>query len=120
MTWKVLLYDDFEPEFNSLSESVQNELIAQTKLLEIFGPELGRPHVDTLKNSDYNNMKELRFNADNGIWRIAFAFDPKRDAILLVAGNKAGVNEKRFYKQLIMRADKRFKTHLDRLKTLEE
>jgi hypothetical protein len=50
------------------------------------------------------------------VWRIAFAFDPKKKAILLVAGNKAGTSEKRFYKQLITKADKRFDSHLQELK----
>lgn len=62
-------------------------------------------------------MKELRFKLGDGVWRIAFAFDPKRQAILLVAGNKAGINEKRFYKQLIRKADQRFEDHLNELKT---
>ena len=61
-------------------------------------------------------MKELRFTADGGVWRVAFAFDPKRKAILLVAGDKSGISERRFYKQLIKKADERFDTHLDRLK----
>lgn len=62
-------------------------------------------------------MKELRFSAADGAWRVAFAFDPKRRAILLAAGDKAGVSEKRFYKQLIAKADERFDAHLGRLKT---
>lgn len=61
-------------------------------------------------------MKELRFSADDGVWRLAFAFDPTRKAILLIAGDKSGVSEKRFYKQLIGTADARFDTHLERLK----
>lgn len=61
-------------------------------------------------------MKELRFDAAGGVWRIAFAFDPKRAAILLIAGDKAGVNERRFYKQLIAKADKRLGAHLAALK----
>jgi hypothetical protein len=61
-------------------------------------------------------MKELRFEAANGEWRAAFAFDPRRKAILLVAGDKAGVGQKRFYKQLIAKADQRFSAHLERLK----
>lgn len=65
-------------------------------------------------------MKELRFKADNGVWRVAFAFDPERQAILLVAGNKAGIKEKRFYKQLIIKADKRFDSHLSQLKKKEK
>jgi hypothetical protein len=58
----------------------------------------------------------LRFNADDGVWRVAFAFDPKRNAIMLVAGDKSGVNEKRFYRQLIATADDRFDAHLALLK----
>jgi hypothetical protein len=59
-------------------------------------------------------MKELRFKADNGVWRVAFAFDPQRQAILLVAGNKAKISEKRFYKKLISKADERFKQYLNK------
>lgn len=57
-------------------------------------------------------FKELRFDASDGVWRVAFAFDPERKAILLVAGDKSGVAEKRFYRQLIGTADARFDTHL--------
>ena len=48
--------------------------------------------------------------------KVAFAFDPKRKAILLVAGDKSGVSEKRFYRRLIAKADERFNAHLNRLK----
>ena len=89
---------------------------AQAKLLETFGPSLGRPRADTLNGSRHANMKELRFQADNSVWRVAFAFDPKRQAILLVAGDKSGVSERHFYRQMIKKADERFDTHLDRLK----
>jgi hypothetical protein len=61
-------------------------------------------------------MKELRFKVNKGIWRVAYAFDPKRQAILLVAGNKAGVNQKKFYKQLIEQADRRFTQYLHQIK----
>ena len=59
-----------------------NELLAHALLLEQFGPQLGRPRVDTLKGSRHANMKELRFDAAGGVWRVAFAFDPKRKAVL--------------------------------------
>ena len=72
--------------------------------------------MDTLKGSRHANMKELRFDAADGVWRVAFAFDPRRRAILLVAGDKSGVSEKRFYKQLIARADARYEAHLARTK----
>jgi hypothetical protein len=73
------------------------------------------PEVDTLNESKYANMKELRFKADGGVWRVAFAFDPERNAVLLVAGDKSGTSEKKFYKRLIEKADKRYKEHLDNL-----
>jgi hypothetical protein len=62
---------------------------------------LGRPEVDTLKDSKYADLKELRFRADGGVWRVAFAFDPQTDAILLVAGDKSGVSEKSFISGLL-------------------
>lgn len=116
MSWVINFEDTFEEEFNELSESVQDECFAHLKLLEKFGPELGRPHVDTLNGSKHANMKELRFSADDGVWRLAFAFDPKRQAILLVCGDKSGTSEKRFYKQLIKKADLRLNKHLSKLK----
>ncbi|WP_255484388.1 type II toxin-antitoxin system RelE/ParE family toxin [Granulicella sp. 5B5] len=64
-------------------------------------------------------MKELRFDADDGVWRIAFAFDPQRHAILLIAGDKSGGSERRFYRELIRKADERFDAHLQRLKKKE-
>ena len=114
--WSVELGDEFDAEFEALTEAVQNELLAKAKLLQTYGPMLGRPHADTLKGSEFPNMKELRFTANDGVWRVAFAFDPKRAAILLIAGDKAGVNEKRFYRDLIARADERYRRHLRKLK----
>jgi hypothetical protein len=68
-----------------------------------------------LHRRSYTNMKELRFRASGGVWRVAFAFDPERDAILLVAGDKSGGSEKTFYRRLIEKADKRYKEHLEGL-----
>lgn len=120
MAWEVSLGDEFDSEFENLSQLVQDELLASAKLLEAFGPQLGRPHVDTLNDSSFANMKELRFAADDGVWRVAFAFDPERKAILLVAGDKSGGSEKRFYRTLIAKADKRYQMHLDRLKATKK
>lgn len=112
MNWTVDIYPEFETELKKLTPKVQKELFLRVKFLEEFGPQLGRPHADTLKGSQYTNMKELRFYADDGAWRVAFAFDPKRKAILLVAGDKSGTSEKHFYKRLIEKADIRFNAHL--------
>ena len=109
--WVVEFHDDFDPEFMRLSQTVQEMILARAELLRKFGPQLGRPQVDTLKGSKHSNMKELRFNADDGVWRVAFAFDTKRRAILLVAGDKSGVSEDKFYRTLIEIADRRFDQH---------
>lgn len=61
-------------------------------------------------------MKELRFSVKKGVRRVAFAYDPKRQAILLVSGNKSGVSEKLFYKELIRKADERFLDYLNSLR----
>jgi hypothetical protein len=116
MEWTVLHHPAFDAEFEALPHAVRIELLAATGLLELSGPMLGRPHADTLAGSKHANMKELRFTADDGVWRVAFAFDPKRRAIVLVAGDKAGVAQKRFYKALITKADARLTDHLNMLK----
>ena len=116
VSWEVLFHGDFEPEFDLLPAAVQDELLAHARLLQHFGPQLGRPRVDTLKGSRHANMKELRFDAAGGVWRVAFAFDSKRRAILLVAGDKSGGSEQRFYRQLIAKAEARFTAHLARTK----
>lgn len=90
-------------------------MLAHIELLEQFGPRMGRPRADTLKGSRHANMKELRFDAADGVWRVAFAFDPNRKAVLLAAGDKSGIGERRFYRQLIDRADARFDARLARI-----
>lgn len=115
MAWNVAFAVEFFVEYEALPETVQDELLLGARLLEMYGPSLGRPHVDTLNGSEYANMKELRFRTDDGVWRVAFAFDPKRNAILLVAGNKSGTSQARFYKRLIATADTRYKAHLKRI-----
>jgi hypothetical protein len=116
MSWRVLFHSDFLEEFHNFDQSVQDEIAAMTEFLAAVGPSLRRPFADTLKGSKFANMKELRFDAANGVWRLAFAFDPERNAILLVAGDKSGVSSKRFYKALIAKADVRFAAHLLLLK----
>lgn len=116
MEWVVEAHDAFADEFGSFADGVKVEIAALVRLLEAYGPQLGRPHADTLKGSRYPNMKELRFSADDGACRLAFAFDPQRRAILLVAGDKSGGSTKRFYKTLIATADRRFGDHLKTLK----
>jgi len=116
MGWIVEIGDEFEPEFDELPEDVQTEILALSRLLQEFGPQLGRPRVDTLNGSRHANLKKLRFSAADGEWRVAFAFDSKRNAILLVAGDKSGGSEARFYRTLIRKAEERFDAHVARMK----
>jgi hypothetical protein len=115
MPWTVLFHGEFLPEYEKLPEDVQDELLARSRVLEQLGPNLGRPIVDTLKGSEFPNMKELRFQCD-GVWRFAFAFDPERSAVILVGGDKEDKNSDDFYKDLIVTADRRFTAHIASVK----
>jgi hypothetical protein len=112
VNWTVFFQDEFDSEFQALAKGLQDELLAHALLLSQFGPSLGRPAVDTLKGSKHANMKELRFGWQAEVWRVAFAFDPNRQAVLLVAGDKGGADQKRYYRRLIGLADARFDRHL--------
>jgi hypothetical protein len=119
VTWTVALHDDFLPEYDELPQEVQDELLAKLGLLEQFGPQLRRPHVDTLKGSRHDNMKELRFYAADAAWRFLFAFDPNRSAIVLCGGSKSGGSEDLFYRKMVAKADSRFGAHLAQIQAKE-
>jgi hypothetical protein len=108
--------DEFDGWFAALDDDGKAEVIAKVELLKLLGPGLRRPHADTLNGSRHANMKELRADTSDNLMRIAFAFDPDRAAILLVAGDKAGVSQKRFYRQLIAKADEVYDLHLAKIK----
>lgn len=115
MKRNVEVHEEFAKEIITFSEEVQDSIFSRKFLLEEFGTQLARPVVDTLKGSEFANMKELRFSVGKEVWRVAFAFDPERKAILLVGGDKRGKSQKRFYKKLIKIADERFLDHLNNL-----
>ena len=110
--WEVGTTGEFDLWFARLGDNEQVEIIAKVDLLKLLGPRLARPHADTLNGSRHTNMKELRADTKQAVLRIAFAFDPNRSAILLVGGDKSGVNQKRFYRQLITKADQLYDQHL--------
>ncbi len=115
--WNVSTTEEFAAWFSELGEDEQAEVIAKVELLKLLGPQLARPHADTPNGSKHANMKELRADTKSCVLRIAFAFDPQRTAILLVGGDKAGVSQKRFYRQLITRADALYDAHLVKMRT---
>ncbi|ARJ05844.1 diaminopimelate decarboxylase [Cnuibacter physcomitrellae] len=103
-----------------LDDDTYDQVIAAIELLQEHGPQLGRPLVDTVKGSSYKNMKELRpGSSGKSELRVLFAFDPQRQAIVLVAGDKAG-NWKTWYRENIPIADARFTEHLAQMKKQTE
>ena len=118
--WPARTTDVFDAWFADLDDDAQAEVIATVELLKLLGPRLGRPHADTLNGSRYANMKELRATTADKVLRIAFAFDPDRSGILLIGGDKSGISKKRFYKQLIEKADQLYAAHMAALKAKKE
>ncbi|MBD2812388.1 type II toxin-antitoxin system RelE/ParE family toxin [Xenorhabdus sp. Vera] len=112
--WVVILTPRFENWFDVQDIDMQKKILADLSVLEIFGPQLGRPAVDALYGSKFSNMKELRIQCKGRPIRAFFAFDPLRQAIVLCAGDKTG-NEKRFYKEMISIADAEYETYLENL-----
>ena len=109
--WEVLFHPELEADLGSLPRETAKKLAEILLVLRQLGPQLGRPLVDTLKGSRYDNFKELRFSAD-GVWRFVFAFDPKRRAIVLAAVDKRSGNQQRAYGRLIATAERRYASHL--------
>jgi len=112
--WDVEYTDEFESWWMTLTQPQQEALDDRIMLLAQNGPHLGRPVVGKIASSRHSNMKELRA-AQEGSLRVLFAFDPRRHAILLLGGDKAG-NWQRWYDWAIPLADLRYDTHLKELK----
>jgi hypothetical protein len=112
--WEVEYTDEFGAWWETLPEGVQDAIDLDVRDLENFGPGLHRPKADTVKGSRYSNMKELRTTYRKQPYRLLFAFDPRRCAILLIGGCKAG--DSRFYKRMIPLADRLYADHLDELR----
>ena len=108
MGWDVFFHPAFDREFSEYPEDLQDEMVAHFNLIAQFGPHLKRPYAGTLKGSVVNNLKELRFRHKGAVWRVAYAFDPSRCAVVLCAADKRGKNDRKFYERFIMLAERRF------------
>ena len=117
MAWALGVTVQFAEWHLSLGVREQKSVLYSLALLAEAGPTLGRPHVDSLRASRHPNMKELRTQHGGRPYRILFAFDPTRTAMILVGGDKTG--DPRWYDRMIPIADRLYREHLARLKDTE-
>ena len=112
--WEVEYTNEFENWWDTLTEPEQIDIAACVGLLEALGPKLKHPYSSSIHSSMYTHMRELRVQHAGKPYRILYAFDPRRTAILLIGGNKTGND--RWYDKYIPVADKLYKQHLVTLK----
>lgn len=112
--WEVEYTDEFGYWWDGLSEAEQISVAAYVELLEIMGPSLKFPYSSGIENSSYSHMRELRVQHSGKPYRILYAFDPRRVAILLIGGNKIG--DDLWYEKVIPIADRLYKEHINTLK----
>ena len=110
MAWNVEYTDEFGAWWVRLDESEENSVAVTVTLLERKGPMLPYPHSSGIDGSKHNHMRELRIQHKGDPYRVLYAFDPKRSAILLIGGNKTGND--RWYDENIPKADKLYDDHL--------
>ena len=113
MAWDIEYTNEFESWWEGLTEDEQDSVRVSVELVSEQGPNLGRPHANCVEGSKHANMKELRTQHQGRPLRTFFAFDPRRTAILLVAGDKTG--DDRFYQRMIPRADTLYDEYLQEI-----
>lgn len=114
MAWEVEFSDEFASWWERLDEHEQDSVAVKVEVLQLRGPALGRPHVDNVQSSKHSHMKELRIQHQGRPYRILFAFDPRRIALLLIGGDKTGND--RWYEEFVPKADNIYDQHLKELK----
>ena len=114
MAWDVEYTDEFGEWWSSLNEPEQDDIAATVGLLEEKGPSLPFPHSSGIERSRHSHMRELRIQHAGDPYRILYAFDPKRSAILLLGGNKTGND--RWYEEYVPIADNLYDEHQRTLK----
>jgi len=114
VAWEVEFTDEFEIWWNGLDEGEQVRVDASIRLLEEFGPTLDYPYTSDVSQSKHSRMRELRIQVDGRPFRVLYAFDPKRTAILLLGGDKTG--DERWYDVHVPIADRLYDAHLATLK----
>lgn len=114
MEWEVEYTDEFGEWWDGLTEGEQESVRASVKLLADLGPSLPFPHSSSVTQSRHGNMRELRIQHAGRPYRVLYAFDPRRCAILLIGGDKAGKD--RWYDEYVPVADRLYEEHLEALR----
>ncbi len=112
--WDVEYTDELGTWWAMLSEAEQESIDASVRLLQERGPNLGFPHTSGIEGSKHAHMRELRVQHEGRPYRVLYAFDPRRCAILLIGGDKTG--DDRWYVVHVPIADKLYDVHLDTLR----
>jgi len=112
--WEIEFTDEFERWWSGLSEDEQVSVDASVRLLANAGPTLSYPHSSGVNSSRHSRMRELRVQHQGRPYRVLYVFDPRRVALLLVAGDKTGDN--RWYEENVPVADRLYDDHLAMLK----
>lgn len=119
--WNIKQTKEFQHWYEEADKKLQDDTLEHVEILRQFGPQLNRPYVDTLKGSSITNLKELRFNSGNKVVRLFFVFDPERNGVLIIGGDKAGSGDKTFYDKMIDKSEKIYAKYLEeRKKELEQ
>jgi hypothetical protein len=113
VSYEVEYTNDFETWWSELSEDEQVSVTASVGLLADRGALLGFPHSSGIATSKHSHMRELRIQHQGEPYRVFYAFDPRRVAMLLVGGCKVGND--RFYEEMVPRADRIYDRHLEEL-----
>lgn len=115
-TWNIKQTAEFQEWFDDADEKLKKEIVSHVELLKQMGPQLGRPYADTLKGSTITNLKELRFDSGEKVIRVFYVFDPDRNGVLLIGGNKSSSGGKTFYEDMIDQSEKIYTRYLEERK----
>lgn len=114
MKWEIEYTDEFEVWWVSLNETEQNTIAASVGQIERLGPSLGFPYSSSITTAKHDHLRELRVQHKGQPYRVLYAFDPRRTAVLLIGGNKTG--DDRWYETFVPLADRLYDQHLELLR----
>jgi hypothetical protein len=117
MSWEVVITDECRGWYEALSEEEQDSVDFGVSLIQRMGPSLKRPYADIIHGSTFANLKELRVQHAGRPYRVLFIFDPKRNAVLLIGGDKTGND--RWYEEFVPKAESIYREYLRETKQAE-